>query len=168
MKLNFSWVACIISRLGSGHWKYPSKEIIMFWKLQILIWGLLLREEIPVVRVWPWQRGWGGVGPLWFNHFLEDPKQSQTLIRPWSGSVWAQTSPWKLWVWPSVCGPSWGGEGGGAGLPSAPPGACWAWLHLARVKTPSAEDWELGCSGGKVQGGQPENWHRKNYLGPVK
>lgn len=34
--------------------------------------GLALAERL----------GWGGVGPLWFNHFLEDPKQSQTLSRP--------------------------------------------------------------------------------------
>lgn len=109
LKLNFSWLTCIISRLGSGHENTHHRREECFGSYRFwsgdsysgekFLWqGLALAERL----------GWGGVGPFWFNHFLEDPKQSQTLSRPWSGSVWAQTSPQKLWGWPSVRGPSWG------------------------------------------------------------
>lgn len=52
----------------------------MFWKLQILIWGLLLRGEIPVVRVWPWQRGWGGVGWVHFGLIISWRTQSSLKL----------------------------------------------------------------------------------------
>lgn len=109
----------------------------MFWKLQILNWRLLGRGEIPVVRVWPWRRGWGEVGRVCFGliYFLEghsSPKPSLGLELVPFGLLSLKV----LQAGPVSMGCPW------RGLSPALPGACWARAHLTRVKRPGAEDWE--------------------------
>lgn len=97
--------------------------------------------------------GWGRVGWVHFGliHYLEDPKQSQTLIRPRCDSV---------------CVPITQGAPDGPALPmpllpEAPRLAQGLWAvkfitWCLQGSTPPHYR-EMGRSGGSVQGGRPEN-----------